>query len=146
MKFRKLTLDSPEVKAILDGVWKSGTISYYRIIDGKHVAMPIREELIVLGMSHISASRLLQTADLPRQQFIHNKRKAKVPSDTITVAVQEPLAAPAAITIPPIEVAVMLSETLNSPSGSKIYCSANGGKASPAQDWTKTANGGRAGS
>ena|ERR1700722_20050944 len=74
MKYKQYTVHSPEVKAILFDVLKSGTGSYYRISpDGKHVACRIKQELTALGMCSSIVSRLLREADLPVAAFIHNR-------------------------------------------------------------------------
>jgi hypothetical protein len=43
----RYTPDSPEVAAILSGIWKSGVKTYYRIdADGKHIDVRIRHEMM----------------------------------------------------------------------------------------------------
>ena len=81
----KYNLESPEVGAILNNVWKSGVKTYYRIDDeGKHVDIPVRQQLVAaLGISTRIATKLLQAADLPSAPFVHNATQVK----PVTVAV-----------------------------------------------------------
>jgi hypothetical protein len=75
----RYTPESPEVASILNGVWKSGIKTYYRIdADGQHIDVRIREELIAaLGISSKLATRLLQQADLPCAQFVCTRAREK---------------------------------------------------------------------
>jgi hypothetical protein len=77
MIHRKFALDSPEVITILANVWKSGTKSYYRIVDGKHMQIPIRGELMALGMCSKTATTLLSEAKIPSGKFVYNKPEIK---------------------------------------------------------------------
>jgi hypothetical protein len=87
------TPESPEVATILDGVWKSGVKTYYRIAaDGKHIDVRIREELIAaLGISSRIATGLLQQANLPCAPYVCTRtteKAQKAPSDIITMTVK----------------------------------------------------------
>jgi hypothetical protein len=75
----RYTPESPEVAAILDGIWKSGVKTYYRIdADGKHVDVRIRQELMAaLGISSRIATGLLQQAELPCAPFICTRTAGK---------------------------------------------------------------------
>jgi hypothetical protein len=75
----RYTPESPEVAVILNGVWKSGIKTYYRIdADGKHIDVRIREELIAaLGISSKLATRLLQHAELPCAPFVCVRAREK---------------------------------------------------------------------
>jgi hypothetical protein len=77
MIHRKFSLDSPEVAALLANVWKSGTKSYYRIVDGKHIQIPLRGELMTLGMCSKTATTLLSEANIPNGKFVYNKPEIK---------------------------------------------------------------------
>jgi hypothetical protein len=65
MREPRFTLASPEVIAVLSGVHRSTKKSYYRIVDGRHVSCSVKIELMALGIAGATASKLLQTADLP---------------------------------------------------------------------------------
>ena len=79
MKYKHYTLESPEVIAILQDVWKSSKGSYYRISpDGRHSACTVRQELVALGICPTIASRLLRDAVLPTARFIHNRTGTKL--------------------------------------------------------------------
>ena len=86
MTSSRYTPQSPEVVAILDGIWKSGVKTYYRIdADGKHIDVRIREELIAaLGISSKLATRLLQLAELPCAPFVCTRVREK--AMTVVVA------------------------------------------------------------
>jgi azurin len=75
----RYTPESPEVAAVLNGVWKSGVKTYYRIdADGKHIDVRIREELVAaLGISSKLATRLLQQAELPCAPFVCTREREK---------------------------------------------------------------------
>jgi hypothetical protein len=77
MREPRFTLASPEVVAILSGVHRSTKKSYYRIVDGRHVACKLKRELMALGIAGATASKLLQTADLPSAPFIFNRTAAR---------------------------------------------------------------------
>jgi hypothetical protein len=88
----RYTPESPEVAAILNGVWKSGVKTYYRVdADGKHVDVRIREELIAaLGISSKLATRLLQQAELPCAPFICTRAREKAAVEPVDVMEIEP--------------------------------------------------------
>src|SRR6476620_8268886 len=75
----RYTPESPEVALILNGVWKSGIKTYYRIdADGKHIDVRIRQELMAaLGISSRIATGLLQQAELPYAPFICTRAAVK---------------------------------------------------------------------
>jgi hypothetical protein len=79
MTSSRYTPQSPEVVAILDGIWKSGIKTYFRVdVDGKHIDVKIREELIAaLGISSKLATRLLQQAELPCAPFVCTRAREK---------------------------------------------------------------------
>jgi hypothetical protein len=77
MREPRFTLASPEVIAILSGVHRSTKKSYYRIVDGRHVSCSVKIELMSLGIAGATASKLLQTADLPSAPFIFNRTAAR---------------------------------------------------------------------
>jgi hypothetical protein len=77
MREPRFTLASPEVIAVLSGVHRSTKKSYYRIVDGRHVSCPVKIELMALGIAGATASKLLQTADLPSAPFIFNRQTAR---------------------------------------------------------------------
>lgn len=83
----RYTPESPEVAVILNGVWKSGVKTYYRIdAEGKHIDVRIRKELIAaLGISSNLATRLLQQANLPCAPFVRLRAREKAPSDVVSI-------------------------------------------------------------
>jgi hypothetical protein len=73
----KFTLESPEVQALLSGVFRCSPQTYFRICPetGKHFVYPIRKHLMALGMCSKTASLFLQKANLPFASFITNNRE-----------------------------------------------------------------------
>jgi hypothetical protein len=86
----RYTPESPEVAAILNGIWKSGVKTYFRVdSDGKHVDVRIREELIVaLGISSKLATRLLQQAELPCAPFVCTRAREKAAVEPVEVDIE----------------------------------------------------------
>jgi hypothetical protein len=79
----KFTIDSPEVAALLSGVFKCSPQTYYKISeeDKRHYVFPIRKHLMALGMNQKAATSLLKEANIPVGEFIGNKRiEAKRPA------------------------------------------------------------------
>jgi hypothetical protein len=67
-------VNSPEIQSLLLGVYRSGPRSYHRLdADGKHDIVPIRKQLIALGMCSKTATRVLREADLPYEPFVRSE-------------------------------------------------------------------------
>jgi hypothetical protein len=73
----KYNVNSAEVQAILSGVIRGGSQSYYRINpDGQHAIVAIRRELMSrLSICSKSATKLLKAACIPYAAFIHNEQQ-----------------------------------------------------------------------
>lgn len=87
MRTSKFSIDSPEVRKILDGVTKSTGKGYFRIEEsGKHTVVAARNELMRLGMGAATATHLLQSSHLPTAPFIYKRKSQARP-----VAEREPI-------------------------------------------------------
>lgn len=77
------TLNTPAVAKVLADVWRStiGGKTFYRIEAGARVTYPIRQELVDLGMSPATATRLLLEAELPVAPFKEPKPKPVTPAE-----------------------------------------------------------------
>jgi hypothetical protein len=71
----KFTLETPEVAALLTGVFRRGIRTYYRTDEaGKPYVYPLRRELAALGMCAKTATGLMQ--GVPFAPYVSNKPPA----------------------------------------------------------------------
>jgi hypothetical protein len=84
MKHAKYNSESPEVIAILTGIYRSSDKNYFRITDtGKHEICAVRKRLMALGIGTTSATRIMKAANIPVVTFIQNKTPKPVIPDGI---------------------------------------------------------------